>query len=128
MQDYANKRQPQPIEKSTDRSWLNTAMLILAFIFALAGIIHFAEKEDTRPSRLVKPIATIQPEEQTQKLVVTTHHNKPPHYAQKKHPVQHVSSNKKMALATNIQPKYDFYKLLPEMTVNVPAPANTSTH
>ena len=130
MQDYANKRQPQPIEKPDNRSWLNILMLVLAFMFTLAGIIHFAEKQDTRPTPLAKPVATIQPEKQTEKLAVSTNHphQHQHHAAQKKHPVHHPVHHNKTTPATNPQPKYDFYKLLPEMTVNVPAPAKTTAH
>lgn len=128
MQDYAKKRQPQAIEKPDGRSWLNTLMLVLAFIFALAGIIHFAEKQDTRRHDLEKPVAAIQPETPAQKPIMMAHHAKPRHALQKNRAHHHAANHKKTTLAANIQPKYDFYKLLPEMTVTVPAPATTSTH
>lgn len=121
MRDYAKKPIPPTQKKPVhQQNWFANAMLLLAFVFLGYAIDHFFHHH----SDVMSPIA------QTVKQIPVSIANKIKQHHDKKlsaHSKKTTATKTKISIekkaasqstASN-QPKYDFYKLLPEMAVTV---------
>ncbi|PIZ04564.1 MAG: hypothetical protein COY58_03700 [Gammaproteobacteria bacterium CG_4_10_14_0_8_um_filter_38_16] len=114
MRDYANKSNRPAKKKSGSQDKLSNGMLILALVFAGIATFHFIDmhllpKNKTVPTNNLIPIKT--PTQNTHTEIA-----KP--IALNKKTTTNIITNKLNTEKT--QPRFDFYKLLPKMTVIVP--------
>ena len=112
MRDYARKRSPQSKKHQRDQSWLNNLFLLLAFVFVLCAIFHFVDTHHGQQSVVASAVVA---QSQVQTTAPITASTSPSPHSEKQ-----VLAAKKPTPSPDAQPKYDFYKLLPEMTVTVP--------
>ena len=129
MRDYAKRSSYSPPRKNNDSQggWILILMGIATICFFSYVIYHFKQEKES-PVAVVteKPIlASSTP----QKIATEEKTIKIPQKEIKKHPPKKTvaaKQEKNLALnATDNEPKYDFYQLLPEMKVNVPVPDET---
>lgn len=98
MRDYARKSLRQS-EQHNNHAWMSPIMLILAVVFLLCALVHFMSETSS-------PLQTAQPTAQS-----TSKQN-----------------NHVITQPVNDQPKFDFYKLLPKMTVTTPEDSNAPSN
>ena len=126
MRDYAKKSRPAKRQPQSDGTWILAALTVCAVLFAGYVVYHFTheklsvvkEKITTPvkipPHKIIRPTLHKKPEKQVKKVTKEV--------AVKK--AKAVKKIKEVKVATlnpaDIQPKYDFYKLLPAMTVSIP--------
>jgi cell division protein FtsN len=125
VKDYA-KRSVRPVRHTTsDSNWQNTALLLLAIFFAVFACIHFIQKHVAPKLKLASA--------NTQSAVVVTPEKKPVVTHMKTVEQKPEKKAKKTAAApaapvvADNQPKFDFYKLLPQMTVNISTDDDSTT-
>lgn len=124
MKDYA-KRSTRPVRQATaDSNWQNTMLLLLAIFFAIFACVHFIQKHVVPKLKSTNTV--------TETAVVTAPEKKPIVVHAK--PVEKKPEKKAKKIAAvpaapvvaDNQPKFDFYKLLPQMTVNISTDDDTT--
>lgn len=118
MRDYAKRNST----KTTDRyRRFSGVMLLMSFVFAACAIFHFVYKHFPLDKKVFLPAPA------------RTVPGLPSRLSQQKGTKASLARKKKSKPAVktasaNNQPRYDFYKLLPRMTVVVPKKDQTSSH
>lgn len=109
MKDYSRNsyRTDQP-KFSSKR--LGNIMLALACVFALAALSDFMYQHWDTAHKMIASIKTFSQKAPAKKNITVAHQN---------------ADAKKTSVAS-AQPRFDFYKLLPEMTVTIPKKDNDS--
>lgn len=110
MRDYAKSKKSNITKTARRDRRLSSAMLILSLVFAGCAIFHFAYQHFPLDKKVFLPAPA-----------ATTH-------ADKTHKKKKSKSVSAATSANNNQPRYDFYKLLPRMTVVVPKKDQTLPH
>jgi cell division septation protein DedD len=132
VKDYA-KRSTKPVRhKSADGTWFNNLMLMLAILFAGFACVHLMQEY------LLPKFKSVLAAHQ-KNAPGNTLSSSPVNASAEKITPNHVNTNTKKVTnsdstkktstqppATDNQPKFDFYKLLPQMTVNVPVDDDTT--
>ena len=111
MKDYSRNSYRTDTKRFSNKRLGNT-MLILACVFALAALSDFMHQHWDVAQKMMTSIKTFSQKIPTKKEMTAS--NKKPDV-------------KKIATA-NTQPRFDFYKLLPEMTVNVTPTEDNNNH
>lgn len=118
MKDYANRPSRPVRHAASDSNWQNTALLLLAIFFAVFACVHFIQKHvvPTLKSSTANTQAISVPTPEKKPIVTHTKtiEKKPEKIAKK---VDNTPPSTPV-IADN-QPKFDFYKILPQMTVNI---------
>lgn len=124
MKDYA-KRPTRPVRRATsDGNWQNTALLFLAIFFAVFACVHFIQKHivPKLKSASMSTHVAVAPIIAPEKKPVMTHTK-----TTEKKPEKKINDSPTTPIISNNQPKFDFYKLLPQMTVNISTDDDTAT-
>ncbi len=125
MKDYA-KRPTRPVRQATSESnWQNTALLFLAIFFAIFACIHFIQKHvvpKLKSTDMVIKTAVVAPPE---KKPIVSHAKTAEKKTERK--VKKTAAVPATPVVADNQPKFDFYKLLPQMTVNISTDDDVST-
>lgn len=113
MKDYA-KRPTRPVRnKSSNSAWFNNLMLLLAIFFAGFACFHLIQEH---PFPKLKPTASVPATpiaaapEKKETVAKKTEHKKS---------AKKIKSDVVPTATADFQPKFDFYKLLPQMTVKI---------
>jgi len=116
VRDYARKL-PSSEKKSDHASgrWFSNFMLILALIFASVAVYQFIQNH--LPTQNIKS-KLIEHKKQIEQHFVRVASQKPKPKRVKKKKTGVVIKSKS---PTSDEPTFDFYKLLPQMTVSIPA-------
>lgn len=106
MYDFVKKPPARSTHTARKDQWFSTLMLVLTFIFLICAAYHFLLTHYTIPDRKPGWLS----KENVEAI---------PHLSTPSANTQNTLEKKKHLVQTNAQPHYDFYKLLPEMTVDV---------
>lgn len=125
MKDYA-KRSTRPVRQTaSDSNWQNTALLLLAIFFAIFACVHFIQKHVVpklkSPNMVTETAVVTAPEKKPIVSHTKTVEKKP----EKK--VKKIAAAPTTPVVADNQPKFDFYKLLPQMTVNISTDDDATT-
>lgn len=125
MKDYA-KRPARPVKQATsDNNWQNTALLLLSIFFAIFACIHFIQKHVVPKLKLASTKTQVVAAPILEKKPAVTHTKT----AEKKSAAiaKKTGGTPTTPVVADNQPKFDFYKLLPQMTVNISTDDDTTT-
>lgn len=117
MQDYAKRTVAKP-RRQPSHTRTNNLLLLLAILFASFACLHFIQQHLVPKLKQMPPSSAITPIKKTLSIPKTR-------TVQYKNPVKKTKIDSPSVSATD-QPKFDFYQLLPKITVNVSSDADTN--
>jgi len=122
MRDYA-KKSYRPVQKNNNSNgqWLSILLIFSAIGFVSTLVYHFTHAKPAVTKELKEQIAPIPPQIKPIEKHKSKIKNNPLKTTKKTLAKKVVAVKKAIALnPADEQPKYDFYKLLPETTVIIP--------
>jgi len=112
MRDYAKKSRPIKRQRQSDGAWILVVLIVCAIFYLGYMGYHFLHKELLQEEQKLATDRVIKPS-----VIKSALHKKPIKTVKK---VKKKIKTKNVALnPADIQPKYDFYQLLPETTVKI---------